>query len=272
MSRRRIVLIIAVALTVSAFGLVGCSKSTGSQSASTTAGSKVATPQASVEPTAPAVIVATGPITHPVTGSALRKELLDAARTNLKSTSEFYVYQLYVQGDTALGDLDPVAKNSNGRVFVAWERRNGKWVAIGASKYGSPAANAPSTARALPSFSPELIAKIDWLFKKPETKTAKATGVSEAVVKASLAQSAKEWSKTAMSGTGEPYGISLIKVVQDSKGVWWGRVVTQPTGGYERLQFWAKYENGAWSGSVQDPEPPAPSTFFPASVTAKLGF
>jgi hypothetical protein len=38
------------------------------------------------------------------------------------------------------------------------------------------------------------------------------------------------------------------------------------------MQFWAKYSGSTWSGEVQDPEPPAPSTYFPSSVLSKLDF
>jgi hypothetical protein len=34
---------------------------------------------------------------------------------------------------------------------------------------------------------------------------------------------------------------------------------------------WAKYSGKSWSGGVQNPEPPAPSTYFPSSIVSKLG-
>lgn len=275
MAGRQIRLLIATALALTALSLGGCFKAgttaTGGQS-----GSQVATPQTSVEPTASVSTAATGPITTPESGSELRKQLLDAARTRLGVTSQFYVYQLYVQGDTAIGDLDPVAAK-NGRVFVTWERRDGAWSAIGSSQFGAADANAATMARSLPNFSAELIAKIDWTKPKPasaSTKKAVPT-ISESKAIASLKVAADGWSNTAMSGAGKPYKVTLVKVALDAKGVWWGHIVTQPTkdatNSYEPLNFWAKYEAGSWSGSPQDPEPPAPSTFFPASVIPKLG-
>ena len=67
-----------------------------------------------------------------------------------------------------------------------------------------------------------------------------------------------------------------MKVAQDAKGVWWGRAIVQPsatdTNSYESIEFWAKYTGGAWVGKAQDPEPPAPTTYFPSSVTGALGF
>jgi hypothetical protein len=91
----------------------------------------------------------------------------------------------------------------------------------------------------------------------------------------SLAAAAKKWSKTTMSGAGQPYKVTLNKVARDTNNAWWGHIVTQPTADansdFEPLNYWAKYTGGAWKGSLQDPEPPAASTYFPASVIPKLG-
>ena len=277
MSGTRTTLIIAAALA-GALVLPGCAPKVVTPPASTTASqttpSQATTGQASVEPTTPAGVIAKGPITTPLAGSAERTALLDAARTTLHVTNQFYVYQLYVQGDTALGDIEPTVKSANGRLVVAWERRNGTWTAIGASKFGSTAANAAQTARALPSFSSELISKIDWTLAAHKPGT--TTSTSSSSMLKSLSAAAQKWSKTAMSGKGTPYKLTVLKVAQDAKGVWWGHVVSQPSkdsnGSYEALEFWAKYSGGAWQGKVQDPEPPAPSTYFPSSVIAKLGF
>jgi hypothetical protein len=272
---KRTTLFLAAALVLTITATAGCTTKkpaavTGSTSTATSTilPSDFATGQASVEPTEAADVKASGPITTPATGSATRKALLDAARAELQSTTSFYVYQLYVQGDTALGDIDSVSKTKNGRVFVAWERTDGKWTAIAVSTFGST--NAATTARALPSFSSELISKIDWDLKKPSVSDS-SVGTSASALKASLSSAAKKWADTAMSGEGKPYQIAIIKVAKDNKGVWWGRVVVQPTGSFERLQMWAKYSSGEWSGTVQDPEPPAPSTYFPSSVISKLG-
>ena len=276
MSGPRTTLVVAAALA-GVFVLSACTPKVTAPPASTTASqtssSQATTGQAGVEPTAPANIVASGPITTPKSGSTERTALLDAARKNLNVTDQFYVYQLFVQGDTAIGDIEPTVKSDTGRLFVAWERRNEGWTAIAASKFGSTAANAASTARALPSFSSELISKIDWTLSayKPTSPT-----VSSSTMLKSLSAAAQKWSKSAMSGKGTPYKLTLLKVAKDLKGAWWGHVVSQPSkdsnGSYEALEFWAKYTGGAWQGKVQDPEPPAPSTYFPSSVISKLGF
>jgi predicted small lipoprotein YifL len=277
MSGKRITLILAAA-ALATVALSGCVNRgpVVSPHASTTpsaTSSQVTTEQASVEPTRVVPVETAGPITSPKTGSEERKALLDAARLKLQTKSPYIVYQLYVQGDTALGDIEAETKDKNGRIVVAWERTNGKWAAIGATKYGSPAATAANTARALPSFTTELINKIDWALAKP--KPVSGASASSASMIKSLSSAAQTWSDTAMNGKGTPYKVTVAKVAKDSKGVWWGHAVVQPTGdasnSYEALNFWAKYSAGDWQGALQDPEPPAPSTYFPASVISKLG-
>jgi len=149
--------------------------------------------------------------------------------------------------------------------------QEGVWAAIGVTKFGSPAANAAATARALPRFSEELINKID--FKLSKTKPSSTP--SETSLKNSLATAAKAGAKSAMDGKGTPYKVTLIKIAKDTKGIWWGHVVVQPSpdgsNEYESLNMWAKYSSGKWKCTIQDPEPPAPSTFFPSSVISKLG-
>lgn len=274
MSSRRIAVLVVVALSAGLLALAGCAKPSITKQAASpqqiSSQSATSAEQTSVEPATSTPIATSGPITTPATGSKERSALLGAARTKLATTAQFYVYQLYVQGDTALGDIEPLSKSTSGRVFIAWERRDGAWSAIGASNFGTKAASAAATARALPSFSAELIGKINWTLPKP---TPSGSG-SASSMKSSLSAAAKVWSKTAMDSKGSPYQVTLVKVAKDSKGVWWGHVATQPTGdannSFEPLNFWAKYSGSKWEGTLQDPEPPAPSTYFPASVISKL--
>jgi hypothetical protein len=275
MSAKRFTALSVAALLAATLLLSGCVKPTITPASTappvTVPTSTAEATQTSVEPSAAVTIDNTGPITTPATGSAERKALLDAARNKLSTGTQFYVHQLYVQGDTALGDLEKLDSASAGRVFVAWQKRDGEWVAIGVTKFGSSAASAASTARALPSFSEELIGKIDWKLSKPKPTSSS----SSSSMKASLSSAAKTWAKTAMDGVGSPYKVTLVKVAEDSKGAWWGHVVVQPTGdsnnSYESLNIWAKYSGGKWSGDIQDPEPPAASSYFPSSVISKLG-
>ena len=279
MSAKRIAALIVAALLAATLLLSGCVKPTITPAAVTpttvvpTATTTTGTPgQTSVEPTSATPINATGPITTPAASSATRKALLAAARTKLATTSTFYVHQLYVQGDTALGDVEPLDSSTIGRVFVAWEKSGGAWKAVGAIPFGSTSANEASTSRALPSFSTALINKINW---KLAAKPATTSSASTSSMKTSLSTAAKTWAKSNMNGTGSPYKITSVRVAKDSKGVWWGVAVVQPSptsnSNFDPLTVWAKYSGKKWSGGIQDPEPPAPSTYFPSAVISKLG-
>lgn len=206
--------------------------------------------------------VSSGPVSTPAAGTAVRTALMDAARTRLSTTSQFVVNQLYVQGDAAIGDIETVSGGK--RYFVAW--RGPEWVAVWSEPFGSSGASLAAATTALPTFSSALLDKVDWKFAKP---------ASAAQLKASLAKSAQGWADSMMGGVGKPYKVETAKVAKDSKGNWWGLAVVQPSpsegNSYEALVFWCRYENGAWSGQAQDPEPPAPSTYFPSEVVGVLG-
>lgn len=277
MSSRRIRLMVAAVVVLGMLAMTGCAPKTKSTTSSTTKSSakKVSTSsettkkETSEEPSTTATTVdEPGPITTPASGSSTRRLLLDAARKRLDSTTDLTVYQLYAQDDTALGDLNPASTSVGGRAFFAWVKRDGKWTVTERWAFGSARANAAGVARAVPDFSNQLIGKINWKLAKPKTS---GTGSSTSM-KSSLTAAAKAWSKTEMDSQGEPYKVTLVKVAKDSKGVWWGRAVVAPTGEYERMQFWAKYSGSTWSGNVQDPEPPAPSSYFPSSIVSKMGF
>jgi len=256
-----------VLLALAAFALAGCRGTippTTTIQPQTTTSTTVATSTtettSTAEETSPTL--ATGPISTPAAGTSTRQALMNAARTKLKTTSQFRIYQLYVQGDTAIGDLEAVSGGK--RVFVAWKGPG--WTAVWTAPFGSSTANAKAAASALEGFSQELIGRIDFKLAKP---------LGSSAMKASLTAAAKTWSDQAMGGVGAPYKVTTAKVAQDSNGTWWGVAVTQPTpdsnNSYEPLQFWCKFENGSWNGKIQDPEPPAPNTFFPKSVVSALG-
>ena len=208
--------------------------------------------------------VSEGPITTPEAGSDERTALMDAARKKIGTTSQFVVYQLFVQGDAAVADLETVSGGK--RQFVGfkggdeWEARVGCAVRLG----GRVCCQAPRRqCRASPtSFS------------------ASSTGSTRS------RPPARRWSPVSRrpprsgpsrswTASGEPYSVTLVKVAKDSKGVWWGRAVVQPassaSSSYESIEFWAKYSGGAWKGKAQDPEPPSPTTYFPSSVIGALG-
>lgn len=207
------------------------------------------------------------PITSPASGTKERTALLNAVRAKLDSGTQLYVYQLYEQGNTALGDLKPLTTSAGERSFFALVKSSGKWRVVDSWANGSASANATKVSAALPEFSKALVAKINWKAKDSSS----GSTASSSSVKSSLTSSAKAWAKSAMDGQGSPYGVVLAKVAKDSKGTWWGRAIVEPTGSYERIEFWAKYSGTSWSGKAQDPEPPAPSTYFPSSVISSLG-
>ena len=265
MRRSHKLLGVACLCLLAALLVVGCAKKT-----PVTTTPKATTPStavsSSVVPTpvvVPPAEVAGGPITTPAAGSEARTALMDAARKKFGTTSQFVVYQLYAQGDYAVGDLEKVSGGK--RQFVAF--KGPEWEAEWVAPYGSASASAASAKSEVPGLSDELLAKINWKFKKP---------ASSASMLASLTTTVKKWSKQMMGGAGQPYKVTLAKVAKDKKGVWWGRAIVQPSpsegNAYESIEFWCKYGGGAWTGKPQDPEPPEPTTYFPSSVVGALGF
>jgi len=204
-----------------------------------------------------------GSITSPISGTKTRTELMDAARKKLGTTSEFTVFQIYVQGDYALGDLETVSGGT--RQFVAF--KGPEWEGVWVAPFNASNASATSVMSAVPGLPEELAAKVDWKFAKP---------ASNAAMSSSLKTAAKGWAKTLMGGLGEPYEVMMAQVAQDDKGQWWGRAVVQPassaSSSYESIDYWCKYSGGTWTGKAQDPEPPAPTTYFPLAVVGALGF
>ena len=202
-------------------------------------------------------------ITSPMNGSKKRAELLESARKKLGTSASFYVHQLYAQGDSAaVGDLEETSGQAR-RLFVVWV--GPPWQAVWYTPVGDGAATMQRALQQVPELSPELAQKIDW-------SVAAAPG--KASIQASLASAAKKWTGQLMSGKGAPYTVSLVRVAQATGGAWWGRAVVDPTGDatnqYESIEYWAKYKNNAWTGKAQDPEPPSPTTYFPASATVVL--
>ena len=266
MSSRRLALAAVAVLVVASLGISGCAKKAplASSTQPVTAPTAIATP--TPEPIATPAPVVVG-VTSPVAGSAEREALLEAVRTKFGTTSQYYVYQLFAEGNTAVGDVNKVTGDRN-RTFVAWAKNVSTWTVVWSAPYGSSKANKAAAAAALPTFSSELLGKIAWQLAKPPV-------TSEKSMLASLNLNSKKWAAVTMNGQGAPYKVTSIKVAKDAKGTWWGVAIVQPSPNagnqFEALTYWAKFSNGAWSGQVQDPEPPAPSTYFPVSVLSKLG-
>jgi hypothetical protein len=230
-----------------------------------TSDTPVPTSAASVDPTTPAEPQPTDStrISHPISGSKTRAELLDSARKKLGSGSSFYVHQLWVQGNkAAVGDLQETSGQGR-RLFFVWV--GPPWQAVWYTLVGDGASTQQRAMHGVPELTSELANKIDW-------SVVKAPG--KGTVEASFASAVQQWTGQVMNGKGKPYKVTLIRVAESSSGAWWGRAVVQPTGNatnqYEPIEYWAKYVNGAWTGKAQDPEPPSPTTYFPAGVTVTL--
>lgn len=71
-------------------------------------------------------------VTQPARGSAERTALMDAARVLTGSSRQFVVWQLAVQGDSAIGDLQESidGASTGNRWLVAWQRDGGAWKAV----------------------------------------------------------------------------------------------------------------------------------------------
>jgi hypothetical protein len=89
------------------------------------------------------------PLVRPDTKSALRNDLMDAARAGLKTSSQFVVHQLYVQSDYAIGDLENVSGGT--RRIVAFNRQNGVWKVVWSGPAGKD--NEEALAAAVPGIS-----------------------------------------------------------------------------------------------------------------------
>ena len=84
------------------------------------------------EPVQPVVSLYEGmPISTPQKGDATRTALMDAARVLTGSANQFVVWQLYVQGSSAIGDIQEWNGDDSSpgrRWLVTWEQVNGAWV------------------------------------------------------------------------------------------------------------------------------------------------
>ena len=238
------------------------STTTGSTPATIAVGTDATT---AVDPTSTAgtEVPDNGMISRPFNPSPKRKALLDSARAKLGTSSSIYVNQLWAQGNqAAIGDVTEQS-GSGKRLFVVWI--GPKWQAVWTEAVGNGPSTMQRALHAVPELTSELANKIDWGVVAAPPK---------ASAKDSLSTAAKGWTDQLMSGKGKPYQVDMARTAQSADGVTWGRVVIQPTGNatnqYESIEYWAKYRNDVWTGKAQDPEPPAPTTYFPKSVVGTL--
>lgn len=270
MSRKSLLLVVLIALVLTAGSVAGCKK----KATATTTPKKTAvtteTAEATTTASDPVAPAETGAIEKPAAGSALRTSLLNAARTYYSTTSEFRIKQLWAQGNTAVGELEQVT-GGTGAVYLAWTGPN--WTVIWAAPSGGAGATKAGAAAALPTFSADLLGKMTWAVAQTSQTTPPASEDEETVL-AKLETAAQGWAQSAMNGKGKPYEILVSKVAKDASGNWWGIAYVQPTAdesnSYEGLEYWCKYAGGKWTGELQDPEPPNPTNYFPAAVVEEL--
>lgn len=204
--------------------------------------------------------VSSGAVTTPKTGSAVRTALMDAARASLGTTTKFVVHQLYVQGDAAVGDIQP--ESGSPRMFIAWTGGPDAWEVGWTANFGAPEANAAQLVGALPQVSKELADRISWklVLATPDAQTL-------ASFKKYVQASVKNF--TPGYGGGFTY---TYKIAKAKNGLWYGSALAHPDqDGLESLGIYGVLKSGKWTGrpadfSVDDDE----GAFFPADVVAKL--
>ena len=88
--------------------------------------------------------------------AALRQELLDKARTYFSTNSRFFVNQIWVDGDVAIGEIG--AEHRGHRIWVVW--RGSPWHVVWSGNWG--VTDESVLADKVGALPPELLDKIDW--------------------------------------------------------------------------------------------------------------
>ena len=149
------------------FALVGCSCTPDTAPEATPASESTAAAEATTPATPPASPAAANeglPIVD-ISDKAKagadpdRTALLDVAHAATGITDDFYVWQLYVQGSTAVGDLQ--GSTSGKRVLVAFERSGQAWAAVHQVRFID--ASEDALLAAAPSVTGELAERVDFV-------------------------------------------------------------------------------------------------------------
>jgi hypothetical protein len=138
--------------------------STGSAPAATPADPAASQPAPTTpaeQPAAPAAPAAPGAVHTPQKDTAERKALMDAARAYFGTSSQFYVNQLYVQDNLAVGDIAAVKKGK--RTLVVWQGQPWKVIYVGAWS----GLTAGVLLQQAPDITPELAGSINFAKKWP---------------------------------------------------------------------------------------------------------
>jgi hypothetical protein len=94
--------------------------------------------------------------------AAIRQQLLDAARKRLRTKSRFFVNQLWVDGEWAIGEIG--AEKGGHRIWVVWRGTPRKAVYVG--NWGTT--DEMSLKSHVGAMPPELLARIDWTKRWPK--------------------------------------------------------------------------------------------------------
>jgi hypothetical protein len=181
--------------------------------------------------------VSHGRIWTPAMGNSTRVALMDAARSGLNTSSQFVVHQLWVQGNAAIGDIQPTKGGQ--RHFVIWIGPD--WKVVWAAPYGSSKANAARAARDVPRASAQLIGKINFKY---------VPGPSLADMKASARAKTAAWYNGLLKQIPGPHGHAVTtaaRMYKDGDGVWWAGVgVQSSTGSLEGTDVIWRWSGGKW--------------------------
>jgi hypothetical protein len=250
---------IAVALTT-----VGCARKAKTDDGGPTVQpvpTETVEPTSTDEPVGPAV--SSGQITTPASGTSARTAVLKAVSRGLGVSGTLTVYQLFVQGTAAVGDVKTA---SGDRHFFAATGGPDAWKLAWSAPFGSSLASVEKLLGAAPEVSAELAAKID--FAKVVKKPVKAPTLSS--FKSYALKSAQSMAAGSYDGT----FTVMANIAQDDAGEWWGNAIAEPADeSFEVIGIWGHYVGGKWTGEIADfSEEDADAEFFPEEVLSALRF
>lgn len=203
-------------------------------------------PEPAPEPDQPIIAPYAGmPITTPQKGEADRTALMDAARTLTGSGAQFLVWQLYVQGDSAVGDIQEFlgeGKLPGRRWLVTWERSGGSW----AGRTYVPFLDAvrADVIKQNPFLAEELTAKVTFVVPALVPSNAKAA--------ASKAQHSEYGAYDVWVPTRVPEGFKLSEQADLSSDIYW-TVWSSGNKSFHVSNGWGDHEIGSAEDVVSTP-------------------
>lgn len=258
---RLLCLTLAIAALLATVGCARSAKTDGEGPVVQPVPTETIEPTSTDEPVGPAV--SSGQITTPASGTAVRSAVLKAVSRGLGASGTLTVYQLFVQGSAAVGDV----KTASGtRAFFALTGGPDAWKLRWSAPFGSSLATVDEMLGAAPEVSAELAAKID--FAKVVRKPVKPPTLSS--FKSYALKSAQNMAAGSYDGT----FTVMANIAQDDAGEWWGNAIAEPADeSFEVIGVWGHYVGGKWTGEIADfSEEDADAEFFPEEVLSALRF